>query len=331
MLLAGKYSATIVSMFLTIAGLGYIYEWDFATGVVLMLFIHELGHVLAAKRKGLPVTAPVFIPFVGAIIQLKRNPRDVVTEAYVAMGGPLIGSLGAVCCALAGWAIGDPMLVAVAYVGLAVNLLNLIPVHPLDGGRIASAVTRWLWLGGLAISYWVIRQSGHNWLYILWGLFVIELCIKFVRFKGKTGSYSAFGLVDTPVERLNTEKLSELLAEPNLQKPSFQTFSTMDGRQRVRLSIPALWLRSIVIMPEQGLITDVSIKEMRIVRRKGKSYLRYKYRIVYTPHEDDIYYKVPAAVRWRYGLAYVGLSGCLAALMYGASKLQYMLMTGPNG
>ncbi|MBE0341963.1 site-2 protease family protein, partial [Paenibacillus sp. 28ISP30-2] len=91
----GKFGGVLISMAITIGTYAIIYPWGFAVGFVLLLFVHELGHVWAAKRKGLPVSAPLFIPFLGALITMKRHPLDAQTEAYVAMGGPFLGTVGA--------------------------------------------------------------------------------------------------------------------------------------------------------------------------------------------------------------------------------------------
>ena len=116
----------------------------------MLLFIHEMGHVLEAKRQGLPVSAPMFIPFLGALITLKELPDDVWREARVALAGPIVGTLGA--CAF--WAIGAAtdrdFFTAMAYVGFFLNLFNLLPIVPLDGGRAIAALHQAFWLVGLA-------------------------------------------------------------------------------------------------------------------------------------------------------------------------------------
>ena len=122
--------------------------WKFAVGFVLLLFVHELGHYLEARRQGLNVSAPMFIPFLGAAILLKENPLNAWREALVAFAGPLVGSLG---CAVV-WVVGEQQnsefLLALAFTGFLVNLFNLIPVVPLDGGRIAAAIHPGIWVLG---------------------------------------------------------------------------------------------------------------------------------------------------------------------------------------
>lgn len=145
-----KYK-TVLSMLLSIGIYAQIFGWGFAAGFVLLIFVHEMGHVFAAKALGIPVSAPLFIPFFGAAIVLKENPRDAWTEALMAYAGPLAGGLGGWICLLAGEAIQWPLLIAVAAATFVMNLFNLIPVPPLDGGRVCAAVSRWFWLLGLLL------------------------------------------------------------------------------------------------------------------------------------------------------------------------------------
>jgi len=143
-----KYK-TVLSMLLSIGIYAQIFGWGFAAGFVVLIFVHEMGHVLAAKALGIPVSAPLFIPFLGAAIVLKENPRDAWTEALMAYAGPLAGGLGAWICLVAGEALEWPLLIAVAAATFVMNLFNLIPVPPLDGGRVCAAVSRWFWLVGI--------------------------------------------------------------------------------------------------------------------------------------------------------------------------------------
>ena len=139
------------TMILSIGAYAMVWGWWFALGFVLLIFIHESGHLLAAKKCGLKVGAPVFIPFMGAFIALKEAPRDAWIEAQVGIGGPLLGALGAAVCDLIYLATGNPMFRALAYTGFFLNLFNLAPIGTLDGGRIVTALSPWLWLVGLVI------------------------------------------------------------------------------------------------------------------------------------------------------------------------------------
>jgi Zn-dependent protease len=150
---------TGLSMLLSIGVYGLIWGWQFAAGFVLLIFIHECGHLIAAKRLGLKVGAPVFIPFMGALIALKEAPRNAWIEAKVGIGGPLLGTVGAVLCELIYFTTGNLMFRALAYTGFFLNLFNLAPTGFLDGGRIVTALSPWLWLVGFGVMVWLFIYS----------------------------------------------------------------------------------------------------------------------------------------------------------------------------
>jgi Zn-dependent protease len=139
------------SMLVSIAAYALLWGWQFAAGFVLLLLVHETGHVLEAKRQGLPASAPMFIPFLGALITLKQMPENAWNEAKVAIAGPVVGGLGAAAVWGIGEAIDSELLVALAFTGFFLNLFNLAPISPLDGGRIVAAIHPALWLAGLAV------------------------------------------------------------------------------------------------------------------------------------------------------------------------------------
>jgi Zn-dependent protease len=145
-----KIFTTSATMLVSVAAYALFWGWRFAVGFVLLLFVHELGHVLEAKRQGIPVSAPIFIPFLGAAIIPKEAFPNAWAEAKMAAGGPILGSLGAAAVWVAGEAYDSDLLVALAFTGFLLNLFNLLPVSPLDGGRMAAALHPALWLVGLA-------------------------------------------------------------------------------------------------------------------------------------------------------------------------------------
>ena len=166
---------TLATMILSV-GL-YAIEWGvpFAVGFVLLIFVHELGHAVVLRREGIPAGAPVFIPFLGAVIAMRGMPRDAYVEAKVGLGGPVLGSLAAWAVLWAGHASGSPMLVNVGHAGILINLFNLIPVAPLDGGRIAGAFSRSVWLWGYAagVLALVLTRSPLLLVVLLAGLFTL--------------------------------------------------------------------------------------------------------------------------------------------------------------
>jgi Zn-dependent protease len=139
------------TMLLSIGVYAMAWGWRFAVGFVLLIFVHECGHLVLAKKFGLKVSAPMFIPFMGAFIALKEAPKNAWMEACVGIGGPFFGTLGSVACYALYPLTGNLLFVALAYSGFFLNLFNLAPFGFLDGGRIVTALSPWLWLVGLVI------------------------------------------------------------------------------------------------------------------------------------------------------------------------------------
>lgn len=154
----GKAGGTLVTMVISLAVYAGAFGWHYALGFIALLFAHEMGHFVAARQRGLDVGAPTFIPFVGAWIALKGKPMNVETEAYVASAGPFVGTVAAV--AVYAWArhAGSELLLAISYSGLFLNFFNLIPLSPLDGGRMTAILTPRVWFLGaplmLALMLW---------------------------------------------------------------------------------------------------------------------------------------------------------------------------------
>lgn len=137
------------SMIVSIGAYALLGGWWFGVGLVGLIFVHEMGHVLALRRQGVPASAPLFIPFMGAVIGMRKMPANAWREAEVALAGPLLGSLGAAAVWAAGGYYHSRFLTALAFVGFFLNLFNLIPLVPLDGGRAVAALHPAIWLLGL--------------------------------------------------------------------------------------------------------------------------------------------------------------------------------------
>jgi Zn-dependent protease len=145
-----KIFTTSASMLVSIGAYALIWGWTFAVGFVLLLLLHELGHVIQLRREGVKASAPMFIPFLGAVIAAKSMGNDAAAEARVGLAGPILGSV-ATLVPLGIWlATGNEFWQALAYVGFFLNLLNLLPVLPLDGGRAMAALSPWVWVAGYA-------------------------------------------------------------------------------------------------------------------------------------------------------------------------------------
>ena len=154
-----KFGATAITMLVTIGVYAMAFGFWYGLGFVLLLLVHELGHYFVAKKVQLDVSAPIFIPFIGAFINMKEQPKDALVEAKVGYGGPLLGTLAALVMLAVYWLTGSKLAAALAYTGFLLNLFNLIPVHPMDGGRIVTAISPYLWLAGFPILLFLIYKS----------------------------------------------------------------------------------------------------------------------------------------------------------------------------
>jgi Zn-dependent protease len=145
-----KLFATAATMLVSVAAYSVVFGLPFALGFVLLLLVHELGHVIALRREGIRASAPMFIPFLGAVISSRSLGGSALAEARVGLAGPLLGSLGAAACIPLYHATGDSLFRALAFTGFFLNLFNLIPVVPLDGGRAMAAMSPAMWVVGFA-------------------------------------------------------------------------------------------------------------------------------------------------------------------------------------
>jgi Zn-dependent protease len=145
-----KFLTTSGSMLVSVVAYQLIFGWAFSVGFVLLLLLHELGHVIQLRREGIKASAPMFIPFLGAVISAKSMGDDAGAEARVGLAGPVLGTI-ATLVPLGIWlATGDDFWRALAYIGFLINLFNLLPVLPLDGGRAMAALSPWVWFAGFA-------------------------------------------------------------------------------------------------------------------------------------------------------------------------------------
>jgi Zn-dependent protease len=145
-----KLLTTSATMLVSVAAYALFWGWTFAVGFVLLLLVHEMGHVIQLRREGIKASAPMFIPFLGAVVSAKSLGKDALAEARVGLAGPVLGSIGAAAAAGIGIATGDPFWYALAFTGFFLNLFNLVPVVPLDGGRAMAAMAPWMWFAGFA-------------------------------------------------------------------------------------------------------------------------------------------------------------------------------------
>ncbi len=143
-----KILATAGSALVSVAAYSLLWGWQFAAGFVVLIFIHEMGHVFALRRHGIKASAPMFVPFMGAVIWARSLGDDALTEARVGLAGPYFGAAASAVVAIVGLATHTGLLEALGYIGFLLNLFNLLPVVPLDGGRAMAAMAPWMWFIG---------------------------------------------------------------------------------------------------------------------------------------------------------------------------------------
>jgi Zn-dependent protease len=185
------------TMLISVWAYALLWGWKFALGFVLLIFVHECGHLVVARKFGLKVSAPMFIPFMGALIALKEAPKNAWMEAWVGIGGPIFGALGSVLCFELYPLTGNLLFVGLAYSGFFLNLFNLAPFGFLDGGRIVTALSPWLWVVGLVI---VGSMAFFHPSFLLFLIILFSLPRLFSLFRAKTDAEKRYFEV-TPAQR----------------------------------------------------------------------------------------------------------------------------------
>ncbi len=145
-----KLLTTVGTMLVSVAAYSFVFGWPFAAGFVILLLVHEMGHVIQLRREGVKASAPMFVPFLGAVISARSLGSSALAEARVGLAGPVLGTIGSAACIVAWQVTGSDLWRALAFTGFFLNLFNLLPVVPLDGGRAMAAMAPWMWFLGLA-------------------------------------------------------------------------------------------------------------------------------------------------------------------------------------
>ena len=154
-----QYAVAGGSFLVTIAAYTTQFPLAIVVGFVVITLIHEIGHAVIIRAKGLRAGYMVFIPFIGGAVTIKDQPRSVYDDAMIGLAGPAAGTTASLICLQVYKWNGDARYLFIAFLGFFLNLINLIPIGMLDGGRISAAVTKWMWLiGGAAVVYKVIDQ-----------------------------------------------------------------------------------------------------------------------------------------------------------------------------
>ena len=143
--------ATLFSALLSFGAYSLAYGPWAAVGLVVMIFVHEMGHVVEIRRQGMQATAPIFIPFLGAAIFQRQHPTDAVKQAQIGIAGPIAGTLAATVAFVFFNSTHNPVFLLAALIGFALNLLNLLPVWQLDGAWVLAPVSPWFQVVGLGL------------------------------------------------------------------------------------------------------------------------------------------------------------------------------------
>jgi Zn-dependent protease len=161
-----KLLATAGTALVSVAAYSLFWGWTFALGFVVLMFIHEMGHVIQLRREGLKASAPMFVPFLGAVVVAKSLGENAIAEARVGLAGPILGTLGAGACLAIAELTNSDLLRALAYVGFLLNLINLVPLVPFDGGRAMAAMAPAMWFLGLGAMVALLIVTGNPFLLI---------------------------------------------------------------------------------------------------------------------------------------------------------------------
>jgi len=319
----GKVGGTVWSLLLSIGAYALVAPWSFAIGLVAMMLIHELGHVWAAKRRQLPVSAPTFIPFVGALITMRKIPNHAETEAYVALGGPLWGTAGATAAFLLGWATGSEACYTAASIGLFLNLINLLPIHPLDGGRIVTVISRGLWFVGLIGGFFLIVFVLRSILFfIIWLMFAWDLAQAYLfRHKPRPATLEQTVRID----EAEMEAAGIFLpGEAHQRQLPFVAYCRRDSEALVVEARLYDWPISLTFPQARGTVHAVTLVHTRRLPLDAGGGAELTFHVTYEPDpseqpggivRDEAYYRVPPRIRLRFGLAYFGLAAYLVIMM----------------
>lgn len=188
---------TGISMAVSIFVYQFSFGWAIAIGFVLLIFVHELGHVIANLHYRLAASAPLFIPYLGAVINLRQNPPNARVEAIVGIAGPVAGAMASLAAFGYFLATGSEAALILSWFGFTMNLFNLLPVPPLDGGRVAAAISPWIWVIGLAVMggmLWEeVTSRGGPGVLLLVLVFALPRIFKTLKPSGRAGPYYAIG------------------------------------------------------------------------------------------------------------------------------------------
>ncbi|HEX2701902.1 MAG TPA: site-2 protease family protein [Solirubrobacteraceae bacterium] len=187
-----KILVTAATALVSVGAYSVLWGWQFAIGFVVLLFIHEMGHVIALRRAGVKASAPMFVPFLGAVITARTLGDDALAEARVGLAGPILGTIGSAAVAVVGLLTHTGLLEALGYIGFFLNLFNLLPVVPLDGGRAMAAMAPWMWFVGFGAMVVLDFVSPNPILLLITLVAAFELYRRWERRRNPTASQTAY-------------------------------------------------------------------------------------------------------------------------------------------
>lgn len=297
---------TLISMAIYLWVYALIYGWKFGVAFVYLIFVHEMGHTYAARKLKLPVSPAIFIPFVGAAIAMKESPKSAKDEAYLAYMGPVFGLLAFLPAIPLYFYSGDPFWALVIFLGGLINLFNLIPITPLDGGRIAAGISTKLWAVGLLILL------GYS-------LYTFSLLVIIITIVGATTWYKIYKqqkeLVKDEKDVISYMETNTLLKNHSLQASSISNFTYY-----------ARSFRSSILNESLRETFDIlnNVEESEETEEQDKQYiheflLRFDEQVQKIKREFDqtaAYYKTDNRTKLKLFLIYLGLVAVLAASTY---------------
>ncbi len=334
-----KFGGTIISLVVSLGGYALIFGWRFAVAIIYLLFVHEMGHLVAAKQKGIKTSPAIFVPFMGAVIGMKEQPKDAATEAYLAYGGPLAGLISIIPAFILYYFTGQPFWALVVMLGALINLFNLFPVSPLDGGRIVGVLSTNIW--GIALLIFAVYLF-ISFSPILLLIFIFGLISWWSRFRdeykrevlaaqisAREAVHEKLSLYDKELffsfqsdeeepminsamvqyhERLLNEELKRLHSELNDMKSGY--IPIVQDRQKIKKEKLKAMYQQITrlksLLPDIQTHENLSAYDEQLKRESAelsKERDQYKY-----------YYKAKRSTKWKVFIAYVLLALLLSAV-----------------
>ncbi|MBB3907773.1 Zn-dependent protease [Anoxybacillus rupiensis] len=322
--------SSLISLFISFGLYALVYGWKFAVALIYLIYVHEMGHLMAARKKDIPTSKAIFLPFIGAVVALKKQPESANDEAYLAYAGPLWGTLAFLPAFPLYWMTEDPFWGLVIALGAIINLFNLLPIHPLDGGRIVGVISPKIWFFGLigGALYWIWRPNGILALILLfgamkcWELMRQAFRYEMLKVEQKADKHaleqleayrSATEQEQYEMRRKWAEEQSRMEIDRKRYVPVIQDQQKLRKHQALiykenldlLLNATSFWM-----IDEEKLLKAKDELEEAI--RDGEEAMR----------KEKVYYASDTKTKWLWLVLYIGLGAfLLACTMYGQSLL----------